>query len=116
VSSTVDDAPLLEADTELRIDSELGGVSAVIATADGRIVRDENALDVWLSDPAAGILEVRAFMPAHGHGTVPPDITHDEEAFHIENLMLFMPGRWDVTLELEVSGEADRVNFSVEVP
>ena len=56
-------------------------------------------------------------MPAHGHSVKPPTIDAvDSVRSRISNLVFFMPGRWEVTLELEGEGGLqDSVRFNVVV-
>lgn len=82
----------------------------------GSIVRGENALWVRLADPHAMLTGVSAVMPAHGHDTAPATIELGDRGYRVAGLLLFMPGRWDITLELETDSIRDHAVFSVNVP
>jgi len=60
-------------------------------------------------------LEVKPFMPAHGHGAnkdavVTPAAEPGE--YVVEPLDLFMPGLWEVRFTVECGGVTDNVLFS----
>jgi hypothetical protein len=55
-----------------------------------------------------------AFMPEHGHGSpVPPEVTPTEVPgqYSVEALNLFMPGTWEITLDLTCAEVEDQVVF-----
>lgn len=116
VGSTVEDSPVLADGAPLRVESDQRAVSALVETADGHVVRGENTLYVTFSNADTELVAWDFFMPVHGHGTVPPEVSLVDEVYRIDALSLFMPGRWDVTLDLDVAGTEDRVFFSVQVP
>lgn len=77
-----------------------------------------NAFLVKFSRPTdAKILSATAFMPAHGHTSDPAQISVDEAGVvHVDHLVLFMPGRWEVTLNVQSqTGVTDTLRFSVSV-
>ena len=37
-------------------------------------------------------------------------------AFHVEHLDLFMSGRWQVTLGVELEARSDTIDFALDVP
>jgi hypothetical protein len=83
----------------------------------------KNALAIAFARPtSARITAVRAFMPAHGHAADAPRIVAlSDDKVRVEDLVLFMPGRWEVTFDLaSVSVEnalpaTDTVRFNVLV-
>jgi hypothetical protein len=115
VANEIDDAPLLTSGERLELRAEESGMSTFVEL-EGSVVRGDNAFTVTLSDPEAELTAVSALMPAHGHDTGAPDIERSEDRYSVAGLSLFMPGRWDVTLALEVQAKADRAVFSVDVP
>lgn len=56
-------------------------------------------------------LAVDATMPEHRHGmNYTPEITRTgPQAFRADGLLLHMPGRWQVSLEPRIDGQADRL-------
>jgi hypothetical protein len=55
-----------------------------------------------------------AFMPEHGHGSpVPPEVAPTEVPgqYSVEALNLFMPGTWEITLDLTCAEVEDQVVF-----
>lgn len=115
VTNEIDDAPLLVSGERLELRAEASGMS-VSVELEGSVVRGDNTLRVTLSDLDAELTGVSALMPAHAHDTGSPSIERSEDGYTVGGLSLFMPGRWDVTLELEVGSQADRAAFSVDVP
>ena len=59
--------------------------------------------------------EASAFMPAHGHGSNPPEILQTEDGYAIDKLVFFMSGRWEVTLNFKDRGTPDKLSFGVDV-
>jgi hypothetical protein len=115
VGSAVDDSTLFVG-LPIEIESERGGVSAQIACEAGRVVRGDNVLLVELSDADAVVLDASAAMPAHGHASDSPAIEEDADGYRVEDLLLYMPGRWDVMLDLDLPSGRDRLLFGMEVP
>ena len=68
--------------------------------------KGDNAWTVRLNDPDSVAVEgpptVRLIMPDHGHGTpIIPVVTAVEDgAFSVTPLNLWMPGLWEITLEI----------------
>lgn len=115
VGASVDDAPVLS-EAPIEVESDHGVVWAEISSEAGEVVRGENTLLVQLSDPDGILRSATALMPAHGHGTEEPEIARSDAGYRVDRMLLYMPGRWDVTLEIELPGSGDRIQFSVEVP
>jgi hypothetical protein len=114
VASEIDDAPLLASGERLELRAEESGMSAFVEL-ESSVVRGDNTFTVTLSEPEAELTGVRALMPAHAHDTAIPNIERSEDGYRV-GVSLFMPGRWDVTLELELRAKADRAVFSIDVP
>ena len=63
-------------------------------------------------------LTVGLFMPAHGHSsTTQPVVTAGATAgdYRIEDMNLFMPGVWEITLEPTCGDLTDQVLFAFEI-
>jgi hypothetical protein len=115
-----DEAPVTFEDEPVSLPSERGQAIVRISLAGHAIVRGENDFEVELISTSPGvageIVAASGFMPAHGHGTVPPTIDASNGAFLVQDLVLYMPGRWEITFELRVQGLEDGVTFPVDVP
>jgi hypothetical protein len=64
-------------------------------------------------------LAVGLFMPAHGHtSTTEPVVAASTPAgtYTVEDMNLFMPGRWEITFDLVCGALSDQVLFGVEIP
>lgn len=119
MTGCVDDSaegPTLSADKPLQIQAESSGMTTTVELDGSSVVRGDNAFWVRLSDADATLTGVHALMPAHGHDTAPATIAPSDRGYHVTGLQLFMPGRWEVTLELEVGAMLDRALFSLDVP
>jgi mRNA degradation ribonuclease J1/J2 len=86
----------------------------------GPVERGDNELLVELA-PTSGageprLLAVSAVMPAHAHETHAGRIERTASGFRASELNLFMTGRWQVELTLELAGSADSVSLPVDVP
>lgn len=96
-----------------------GRVTATVAFDGGVPVQGDNVLLVTLEptrpDATASLLGLDVLMPAHGHGTNPVVIVDAGDHYRVEELALFMPGRWDITLDLEVGGASEELPFTVDV-
>lgn len=100
----------------LELHAEASGTLLTVELLGESVVRGENAFEVRFSEPGARLSSVSAVMPSHGHDTTVPLIERDSGGYRVSGLLLFMPGRWDITLELDVDGAPDRAVFSVDVP
>jgi hypothetical protein len=88
----------------------------VLPTAPPRV--GTNQFDIVFARPAAAkVRTVTAFMPAHGHAAELPQVeAMAADRSRISNLIFFMPGRWEITLELEgAGGMRDSLRFNVFV-
>lgn len=97
-----------------------GGAVQADVSFEGGVKRGENQLLARLSTSPAeaqAVLEsVLALMPHHNHQAPPPTISGVDEGYRVEELNLFMTGRWLVELEIALDDRADRVSFPVDVP
>jgi hypothetical protein len=81
------------------------------------VVEGRNAFLVDFEPSDTTLTQASALMPAHGHGApAAPTITHTQTGYRVSDLILAMPGLWDVRLVVDVAGAADRIEFSVDVP
>ncbi len=85
--------------------------------------RDLNDWLIAVSDPDGSppsdcTVAVGLFMPAHGHtSTTEPVIRPGDTPgqFHVDEMNLFMPGRWEITFDLVCGLLTDQVVFGVEI-
>lgn len=92
--------------------SERGTFALDIVSEDGPFRRGTNAFVVHATDHAghaASVVSVTARMPGHDHGITPPRIDCADGACRVSDLLLTMPGRWQITLQLSGVGEQDDV-------
>ncbi len=62
-------------------------------------------------------LDVKPFMPDHGHGTsIVPTITPAGDAYKVDNVNLFMAGLWQVTITVSAGMKSDFGVFSFCIP
>lgn len=64
--------------------------------------------------PGATVVAATPWMPAHNHGT-PIEATVEaqgDDTFLVEPLNLWMPGLWEVRLDLDSGAVTDRVVFA----
>ncbi len=97
--------------------SEAGLVSVHIAANDLR-VGGGNELRVTVPPTAAMVrlVAASAFMPAHGHGTDATVVPGGDGAYHADNIVFFMPGRWELRLAFSDGTREDRIRFYIDVP
>jgi hypothetical protein len=99
--------------------SEHGLVEAVVHF-EGPIERGDNALLVELraqhGDADVRLTSVDAVMPAHTHHAHALAIEATDGGFRASELDLYMTGRWQLELELELDGASDSVSMPVDVP
>ena len=121
-----DDAAHLSRENPLDQRSEQGLVEATVALTTAQLTRGPNDFLITLrraaSDTSPGegaprLTSVEAVMAAHGHHAGAPSIVPDADgAFRVERLDLFMSGRWQVTLGVELEARSDSVDFALDVP
>lgn len=60
-------------------------------------------------------MSVQEFMPDHGHGSTPPlptvTPTGDPGQYTIDDIDLWMPGYWEVRVDVDKDSSTDRVVF-----
>ena len=116
-----DDAAQLSAEKPLDQRSTQGIVDAQIELASADLTRGPNDFVITLraatGDALPVLTGVDAVMAAHGHHAGAPSIVADSNGvFRVEQLDLFMSGRWQVTLGVELETRADTVDFALDVP
>ncbi len=92
--------------------SERGTFALDIDHDDGAFRRGSNSFAVRATDGAGhagAVVGVSARMPGHTHDTTPPRIDCADGVCRVSDLLLTMPGRWEITLQLVVPGEQDEV-------
>ena len=107
------------AETSVDLISDAGLLEAHVRFA-GPVERGDNELLVELA-PTSGageprLLAVSAVMPAHAHQARAGSIERTALGFRASELNLFMTGRWQVELTLELAGSSDSVSLPVDVP
>jgi len=105
----------LEAGHALTLESAHGYTTGEIQ-ASGRIAQGSNTFDVTFDPTSTELVGANAFMPVHGHGTARATVTQVPGGYRVENVILSMPGLWDVTLDVRVEGHTDALEFTVDVP
>lgn len=99
--------------------SDAGLVEARVQFVDP-IERGDNALLVELTATqgpgSPRLLSVDAVMPAHTHQAHAGSIAASEGGFLASRLNLYMTGRWQLELELELADARDSISFAVDVP
>lgn len=102
-------------DDALPTASERGTFALDIAHDEGMFRRGSNSFVVRATDASGGsasVVGVTARMPGHDHGFDPPRIDCVDGACRVSDLLLTMPGRWEITLQLSRPGERDEVRLS----
>ena len=90
--------------------SERGTFALDIVIDEGALRRGTNDFTVHAfnhAGQAASVVGVSARMPGHAHGFAPPRIDCADGACRVSDLLLTMPGRWEITLRLSGLGEID---------
>lgn len=81
------------------------------------IVQGPNAFLVDFEPSETQLTHASALMPSHGHGSPKPaTIAETDTGYRVSDMILSMPGLWNVFLDVQVDGAPDRVEFSVDVP
>ena len=118
--ATLDDVAQLDADHALDQRSTHGLVEATVALDGPQIARGPNDFSIALraaqgsSSPL--LTSVDASMAVHGHHVSASSIVNDSGTFHAAGLDLFMSGRWQVALGVELEDASDLVEFALDVP
>jgi hypothetical protein len=115
-----DDVAHLDADHALDQSSSHGLVEALIALDGHEIVRGPNDLSITLhaanSASLPVLISVDASMAVHGHHASASGIVSEGQTFRAVGLDLFMSGRWQVSLGVELEDSSDLVEFALDVP
>lgn len=123
--SAPDDTVRLSRDNPLDQRSEQGLVEATVALETAELTRGPNDFLITLQAVGDGsasggvprLIGVEAVMAAHGHHAGAPSIVPETDGtFRVEHLDLFMSGRWQVTLGVELEARSDSVDFALDVP
>jgi hypothetical protein len=94
-----------------------GRASGQVRVDGDTLTEGRNAFLVELSPSGTVLTGASALMPAHGHGSPSPAvITQTATGYRVSDLIFSMPGLWDVFLDVDAAGQADRIEFSVDVP
>ena len=114
-----DDTAQLGADRALVQRSQHGLVEATVALDGSELARGVNDFSITLRADATSTVptlkSVDATMAVHGHRADASSIVSDGAAFHTD-LDLFMSGRWQVALGVELDASSDVVEFALDVP
>lgn len=115
-----DDVATLDAEHPLSQHSEHGLVEASVSLESPQFSRGPNDFSITLralADASAPTLvSVDASMAAHGHRASAANIVSDGQTFHALDLDLFMSGRWQIVLGVELDASSDQVEFALDVP
>jgi hypothetical protein len=115
-----DDVALLNADHALAQRSQHGLIEATVAANSAEIRRGPNDFSITLQAVDGSSVPVltgmEASMAAHGHHVSASSIVSDGQTWKAVDLDLFMSGRWQITLGLELEASSDLVEFALDVP
>ena len=115
-----DDAAQLSAEHPLDQRSSHGLVEATVSLDSAQITRGRNDFSISLRAAASAgapiLTSVDASMAAHGHAAKVSSIVQDGETFRAIGLDLFMSGRWQIALGVELEDASDLVEFALDVP
>jgi len=115
-----DDVAQLDADHALAQRSTLGLVEATVALDSPELARGPNDFSIALraaqSTSLPVLTSVEASMAVHGHHATAASIENDGQTFRAVGLDLFMSGRWQVALGVELEASSDVVEFALDVP
>ena len=95
-------------------------VDATVALDSPEIARGPNDFSITLraaeSPALPQLISVEATMAAHGHHANAAGIVSDQGTFRVRDLDLFMSGRWQIALGVELEDSSDLVEFALDVP
>jgi hypothetical protein len=118
--ATPDDVAQLDADRALDQRSMRGLVEATVALDSPELARGPNDFSIALraadSEALPVLTSVKASMAVHGHHASAASIESDGQTFRAVGLDLFMSGRWQVALGVELEDSSDVVEFALDVP
>lgn len=114
------DTAQLNAEHPLDQRSSHGLVEATVMLDGAAITRGPNDFSITLraaeSSNAPVLTSVEASMAAHGHYSKVTTILQEGETFRAVGLDLFMSGRWQIALGVELEDSSDLVEFALDVP
>jgi hypothetical protein len=103
----------------LSVRSQAALINATITLQEPSLERGVHNFTVELRAASAAeapaLLSAEAMMAAHGH-RASAIIEPSGAGYRIEDLDLFMSGRWQVTLGVELEQRSDSVEFALDVP
>jgi hypothetical protein len=110
-------ADQLQQGQTLTVASNADAIKTEISADGNHYAQGRNTFVVQFK-PATTVLDkASAFMPVHGHGTpAPPTITQGDDDYRISDFIFSMPGLWNVTLDVTLDDQTDKVEFSLDVP
>jgi len=115
-----DDVALLNADHSLAQRSQHGLIEATVSLESAQITRGPNDFSIMLQALEGSsvplLTSVEASMAAHGHHVNASSIVSDGQRFQAIDLDLFMSGRWQIALGVELEASSDLVEFALDVP
>jgi hypothetical protein len=115
-----DDVAQLSAEHALVQRSQHGLVEATVALESPEIARGANDFSIALraaeGSASPTLVSVEASMAAHGHRASAARIVSEGDAFQAVDLDLFMSGRWQIALGVELETSSDLVEFALDVP
>jgi outer membrane biogenesis lipoprotein LolB len=114
-SASADDATPELREGTVRVQSRESSPVDVSTTEPIKLGKNELVV-TFPSRPGTELVQASALMPAHGHGSKPPTVERDGDAFRVSNLVLYMSGRWEVRFALRVDGQDDEALVTVDVP
>jgi hypothetical protein len=107
----------LEPEQTITVSALHGQASGQVSVDGHTLVEGENAFLVELSPSGADLAQASALMPAHGHGSpTAAVISRTTTGYRVSNLVFSMPGLWNVLLDVDIAGQRDRIEFSVDIP
>ncbi|MDG2021923.1 MAG: hypothetical protein P8J59_08235 [Phycisphaerales bacterium] len=80
--------------------------SVEVRVADANGARPDDDVQIFLD----------AEMPHHGHGmNVIPRVTEREESWLVEGILMHMPGRWELSVDVIGEDETERAQWTVQL-
>jgi len=118
--ATPDDVAPLDGDHALDQRSSHGLVQATVVLDSPKLTRGPNDFSITLRAGNGSSLpvltSVEASMAVHGHHASASSIVTEGETFRAVGLDLFMSGRWQIALGVELEASSDLVEFALDVP
>lgn len=99
----------------------LGGTVTLMALQPMPAEKGDNTWTLTVADAAGAVVTdaqvtLRPFMPAHGHGTNPAEFQASHTGggnYQVGPFNLFMPGTWQLRVDVVRNGNPDEVAFTV---